>query len=114
MKSEYPYREIAPKVYMINEFNVADCYLLVGTERALLIDMGVGLGNCAPLCSASLAGCRSMWLQHMGMWITLAGVGSFRAFQCRKRMWHHWPGNCTYRKAFFCPATSGCPLWGEG
>ena len=52
MKSEYPYREIAPKVYMINEFNVADCYLLVGTERALLIDMG-----------------------------------SFRAFQCRKRMW---------------------------
>ena len=45
MKSEYPYREIAPKVYMINEFNVADCYLLVGTERALLIDMGVGLGN---------------------------------------------------------------------
>ena len=43
MKSEYPYREIAPKVYMINEFNVADCYLLVGTERALLIDMGVGL-----------------------------------------------------------------------
>ena len=73
MKSEYPYREIAPKVYMINEFNVADCYLLVGT--------------CAPLCSASPAGCRSMWLQHMGMWITLAGVGSFRAFQCRKRMW---------------------------
>lgn len=45
MQSVYPYREIAPNVYMINEYDVADCYLLVGRERALLIDMGVGLGD---------------------------------------------------------------------
>lgn len=45
MKAVYPYREIAPNVYMINEFDVADCYLLVGEERALLIDMGAGLGD---------------------------------------------------------------------
>lgn len=45
MKTIYPYREIAPNVYMINEFDVADCYLLVGRERALLIDTGTGLGD---------------------------------------------------------------------
>lgn len=109
MKSEYPYREIAPKVYMINEFNVADCYLLVGTERALLIDMGVGLGNLRAFVQRLTGGRRSMWLQHMGMWITLAGVGSFRAFQCRKRMWAHWPVTVPYRKAFFALQRQAAP-----
>ena len=87
MKSEYPYREIAPKVYMINEFNVADCYLLVGTERALLIDMGVGLGNLRAFVQRLTGGLPLDVVATHGHVVTLAGVGSFRAFQCRKRMW---------------------------
>ena len=30
--------EIAHNTYLINEFGMASCYLLVGTERGLLID----------------------------------------------------------------------------
>lgn len=37
--------EIAPDTYRINEFKMINCYLAVGTESALLIDSGVGLGN---------------------------------------------------------------------
>lgn len=38
-------RQIAPGVYHIDEWGVASCYLVAGSERALLIDTGVGLGN---------------------------------------------------------------------
>ena len=35
--------EIAPKTYVINEFGLSAMYLLVGEEKALLIDIGCGL-----------------------------------------------------------------------
>ena len=38
-------RQIAPGVYHIDEWGVASCYLVAGSERALLIDTGVGLGD---------------------------------------------------------------------
>lgn len=36
---------IAPNTYMINEFDVSNCYLIIGASKALLIDTGTGYGN---------------------------------------------------------------------
>ena len=37
--------EIAYRTYAINEFGMATCFLLEGTERGLLIDTGCGMYN---------------------------------------------------------------------
>lgn len=44
-RRDYPTIKIAENTYMISDFKVANCYLLVGNERALLIDCGTGLGD---------------------------------------------------------------------
>lgn len=41
----YDVEIIGDRVYRIHEFGVANCYLIVGSEKALLIDAGTGLGN---------------------------------------------------------------------
>jgi hydroxyacylglutathione hydrolase len=46
MKTQaYPYREIAPNTYEIGEFDCASMFLLIGDEKAMLIDTGVGIGD---------------------------------------------------------------------
>ena len=46
MKTQaYPYTEIAPNTYEIGEFDCASVFLLVGEEKAMLIDTGVGIGD---------------------------------------------------------------------
>lgn len=46
MKTQaYPYREIAPNTYEIGEFDCASIFLLVGAEKAMLIDSGIGIGD---------------------------------------------------------------------
>lgn len=45
LKKDYPIVEIAENVYQIDEFGAVYCYLVVGTEKAMLIDMGTGLGD---------------------------------------------------------------------
>lgn len=45
MLHEYPYARIAQNTYEINEYDNASLYLLVGKERALLIDTGIGIGD---------------------------------------------------------------------
>ena len=44
-RQDYPVVEIAQGVYKISEFNVTNCYLVLGSERALLIDVGTGFGD---------------------------------------------------------------------
>jgi Zn-dependent hydrolases, including glyoxylases len=43
--SDYDVKEIAPKIYKINEYNLSTMFVIVGTERALAIDCGVGVGD---------------------------------------------------------------------
>lgn len=46
MKTQsYPYREIARDTYEIGEFDCASVFLLIGDEKAMLIDTGVGIGD---------------------------------------------------------------------
>lgn len=41
----YPYKRISDSVYEISEFGAVSMYLVEGTEKALLIDTGAGVGN---------------------------------------------------------------------
>jgi glyoxylase-like metal-dependent hydrolase (beta-lactamase superfamily II) len=46
MKTQaFPYKEIAPNTYEIGEFDCASMFLLIGDEKAMLIDTGVGIGD---------------------------------------------------------------------
>lgn len=45
MLTAYPHSQIDTGVYEINEFDGASMFLIEGTERALLIDTGVGRRN---------------------------------------------------------------------
>ena len=42
-----PVVEIAPRTWLISEYKLVNMYLLEGTERALLIDCGAGIGDAA-------------------------------------------------------------------
>lgn len=44
--------EIAPDTYRLDEGGIANCYLLVGEKRALLIDSGCGVGDLSKCTSA--------------------------------------------------------------
>lgn len=45
LDEQYMAEKIADKTYRIDENGVANCYLLIGEEKALLIDTGCGSGN---------------------------------------------------------------------
>ncbi len=46
MKTQaYPFKEIAPNTYEIGEFDCASMFLLIGDEKAMLIDTGIGVGD---------------------------------------------------------------------
>ena len=46
MKTQaYPYKEIARNTYEIGEFDCASIFLLVGDEKAMVIDTGIGIGD---------------------------------------------------------------------
>jgi hydroxyacylglutathione hydrolase len=41
----FPYKEIAANTYEIGEFDCASRFLLIGDEKAMLIDTGIGIGD---------------------------------------------------------------------
>jgi hydroxyacylglutathione hydrolase len=41
----HSYEEIAPQTYRIDEKGIVNTYLVIGKEKALLIDTGLGVGN---------------------------------------------------------------------
>jgi len=43
-RQDFPTETIADGVYRVSDFNATDCYLIVGQERALLIDTGTCIG----------------------------------------------------------------------
>ncbi len=45
MTTQHPFFEFAPNTYELDEFDCASIFLLMGEERALLIDTGVGIGD---------------------------------------------------------------------
>lgn len=44
-RTDYPVQKIAEDTYMISDFGIANCYLAVGEDKALLIDCGLGIGD---------------------------------------------------------------------
>ena len=42
MRSDLPITKLAENVYLLNEFAGTNCYLVVGSENAQLIDCGTG------------------------------------------------------------------------
>lgn len=44
-RAGYDIEGIGEGVYRINEYNVANCYLIIGSEKALLIDTGAGVND---------------------------------------------------------------------
>lgn len=40
-----PFYECRPGIYEVDEFDCASCFVIVGTERAMLLDTGVGIGD---------------------------------------------------------------------
>ncbi|WP_455436207.1 MBL fold metallo-hydrolase [Hungatella hathewayi] len=41
----YPMVQIKKDTWEIDEFDIASCFLLIGTEKAMLIDCGMGIGD---------------------------------------------------------------------
>ena len=41
----YPTVQFKKDTWEIDEFDCASCFLLVGTEKAMLIDTGIGVGD---------------------------------------------------------------------
>lgn len=50
MTKKIPITEIRKNVFLINEFDGTNCYLVVGTEKALLIDCGTGFCDLRKAC----------------------------------------------------------------
>ncbi len=46
-RTDYTIEKINDQVYRINEFNIMNCFLIIGEKKALLVDCGVGAGNMA-------------------------------------------------------------------
>ena len=46
MKTQaFPYQEIAPQTFEIGEFDCASMFLLIGDDKVMLIDTGIGVGD---------------------------------------------------------------------
>lgn len=71
MRKDLEINEIADGVYRLNEFDSSNCYLVVGNERALLIDCGLGFcdieGAVRDICTLPLTVCATHGhVDHIG------------------------------------------------
>jgi hydroxyacylglutathione hydrolase len=41
----YPFKEIVANTYEIGEFDCASIFLLIGDDKAMVIDTGIGIGS---------------------------------------------------------------------
>lgn len=46
-KTEFKVEKINERIYMISEYGISNAYLVIGDEKSLLIDCGIGIGNIA-------------------------------------------------------------------
>lgn len=80
---DYPLTEIAKDTYLINEFDGTNCYLIVGDEKALLIDCGTGVsdlkGFCEKLCNKPI-----MLVATHGHCDHIGGAGQFSELYIHK------------------------------
>ena len=84
MTKDIPVKKICNNVYLLNEFGGTNCYLIVGTEKALLIDCGVGLcdliGTCKKITSLPIIVVATHYhVDHIG------GAGQFKEIYIHRK-----------------------------
>lgn len=75
--------EIAENTYLINEFGLDVCYLLIGSERALLIDTGTGVCDLADIVKSITDLPLLVALTH-GHFDHAGGIGQFESVYVHK------------------------------
>lgn len=58
---DYDVQEVAPKIYKINEYNLSTMFVIVGSERALCIDCGTGVGDYKAVIERLVEGNLTIW-----------------------------------------------------
>lgn len=102
MTKEIPVKQICDHVYLLNEFDGTNCYLVVGTEKALLIDCGTGFcdlrGACEQITSLPIIAVATHGhVDHMG------GAGQFEEIYVHRddcKLLNRLQITIPFRKAF--------------
>ncbi len=81
-----PWYEFAPHTYEIDEFDCASIFLLEGTERALLLDTGIGIGDLKGLAESLTDKPIDVVMTH-GHGDHTGGAGWFDSFYLNEKDW---------------------------
>lgn len=85
-----PWYQFAPQTYEIDEFDCASIFLLEGTERALLIDTGIGIGDLRGLVETLTDKPYDVVMTH-GHGDHTGGAGWFDHFWLNEKDWDAYP-----------------------
>ena len=96
-----PWYEFAPGTYEIDEFDCDSVFLLVGTERALLLDTGIGLGDLRGLVEEITDKPYDVVITH-GHMDHVGGAAWFDKVYLNEKDWDAFPydGNVEHRKNY--------------
>lgn len=75
MRSDLPVTKLAENVYLLNEFDGTNCYLVVGEKRALLIDCGTGFCDLRGAAEKMIEGCDYLNGAEVGNTVAVIGGG---------------------------------------